>query len=294
MKIAVLLFGHLRSFETCVDSLREHVLSRYDCDVFMHTWDERDVKTRTWHNQICEPVLFDKAAMGAVIEAKYAPKYYEITHQNLEGGDHVIQSTYFPDYKFSLTGMHFLMYSMNRANELRHQYEKEHDVHYDYVLVTRPDVYFHVDFKIEKVIEQALCFGLDLNKTRFFATDQANSHFTSATFLDCCSDVLFFAYPQVVDTFIRVNTDVDEEYCKAHSMGINSIFACREIEAGIIPVPIAFTKGNDWAFSSQRVEKSQVVKQKSRMRMFVIKALSYVLLPVAYLFKRYSGLNYYK
>lgn len=297
MKIAVLLFGHLRDFEACVDSLRKHVLNKYDCDVFMHTWDEYDIKTRTWHKQICEPVLFDKAAVSAIIEEKYAPKYYEITHQDYDAKqEELLQSAYFPDYKFSLTGMRFLMYSMNRANELRHKYEKEQGVSYDYVIVTRPDIYFHADLDIEKVVKQALCFELDMNNTRFFATDDVNSNFRSATFLDCCSDLLFFARSQVIDAFIQVNREIDKEYCKSHSLGINSIFTSREIGIGIFPIPIAFIKGKDWSFNIHRVSgmQEQNLKKKSLLNRIVVKGVSFLLIPFAYLFQRYPKLNRYR
>ena len=38
LKIAVQLFGHFRTFEKCAQALKENLLDRYDCDVFIHTW----------------------------------------------------------------------------------------------------------------------------------------------------------------------------------------------------------------------------------------------------------------
>lgn len=33
-KVAVQLFGHLRTYKECYQSLKEHLLDKYDCDVF--------------------------------------------------------------------------------------------------------------------------------------------------------------------------------------------------------------------------------------------------------------------
>ena len=295
MKIAVLLFGHLRNFETCADSLRENVLDRYDCDLFMHTWDERDVKTKTWHQQICEPTLFDKEVVGKLIQEKYAPKAYEITHQEKWEYEQLIQSSFRSEYQFSTAGMHFLMLSMNIANELRHKYERENNVQYDYVLVTRPDIQFHNYFDIGRVIEQAKCYGLDLNMTRFYAYHISNSHSSIATLLDSASDVLFFAYPNVIDRFIEVNKNIDVEYAKNHSLGINSIFVCREIECGIMPIPIGYVCGYDWSFSAQRIDGEQPKPQsRSTIKSAIIMMTRVLLAPISYIFHKYPGVNIYK
>ena len=49
LKIAVCFFGHLRTFEKCAPKLRENMLNKYNCDIFMHTWDKLNHNTLTWH-----------------------------------------------------------------------------------------------------------------------------------------------------------------------------------------------------------------------------------------------------
>lgn len=296
MKIAILLFGHLRQFETCADSLREHVLNHYDCDVFMHTWDERDVKTKTWHQQVCEPSFIDKDAIGKIIEEKYSPKAYEITHQEKREHEELVQSAFRADYQFSTAGMYFLMYSMNRANQLRHKFEKENDVHYDYVMVARPDIRFLAFFDINKVINQALCFGLDLNRTRFYAPHPIDSHYTQATLLDCASDIIFFGLPNVIDTFINVNQNIDVEYAKTHSLGVNSIFVCREIENGIMPIPIGYMRDVDWNFCTPRINKivSSDRNKRPLVQRIIKKILKVLLLPFSFILFKFPGLNSYR
>ena len=39
MKVAVLLTGHNRSYESTFESLKQSVLDKYDCDIYINTWD---------------------------------------------------------------------------------------------------------------------------------------------------------------------------------------------------------------------------------------------------------------
>ena len=39
MKIALCLSGHVRNIETTYESLKQHLLSLYDVDIFIDSWD---------------------------------------------------------------------------------------------------------------------------------------------------------------------------------------------------------------------------------------------------------------
>jgi len=47
MKIAICISGHLRTFELTHQSLRRNVLDKYDCDVFISTWN--NIGNTTYH-----------------------------------------------------------------------------------------------------------------------------------------------------------------------------------------------------------------------------------------------------
>lgn len=49
MKIALHLFGHLRTFKECLPTFNQFLIQNHECDVFMHTWDETDRKTESWY-----------------------------------------------------------------------------------------------------------------------------------------------------------------------------------------------------------------------------------------------------
>ncbi len=257
MKIAVLLFGHLRDFENCADSLNENLLSRYDCDVFMHTWDELDSKTYPWHEQRMEPKNVS-TWIGEKIELLYHPREYVVEHQEKWHEEQIVNSSYTPSLSFSTAGMHFMFYSMNRANEMRIEYEKKHSVTYDFIIVTRPDVALLNKLDIEKVMFQAATLGLPIEKCRFFAPMQPSSTWPNAFVINGTNDILFCAKPDVINKYIRANKNIDIDFIKKHSFNIVSVYTAKEIkDGGIFPIPMSFPLGIDWTFSGTRVKKKK-------------------------------------
>lgn len=142
LKIAVQIYGHLRTYKKCAPYLKRHLLDIYDCDVFMHTWDRLEHTTKSWYADEIrgDPLAVDDATVGD-IRALYAPKKLEIQTQNFidEGGCFG---------KISLSGIKYMLYSQHCANNLRLAYEKETGQRYDYVLVVRPDImpFADIDF----------------------------------------------------------------------------------------------------------------------------------------------------
>ena len=49
MKVAVCFSGHLRTIKDCYKSHYENLLSVFNPDVFFHTWDSIESKTKSWH-----------------------------------------------------------------------------------------------------------------------------------------------------------------------------------------------------------------------------------------------------
>ena len=50
MKIGVCLSGHYRNFDYNYDSWNQLLFSKYDCDVFLHTWDVVGNRKTGWQN----------------------------------------------------------------------------------------------------------------------------------------------------------------------------------------------------------------------------------------------------
>ena len=73
IKIAVQFFGHLRTFEKCAPSIQQHILSKFDCDVFMHTWSDTEHSTQTWHNSKSKISKVNEKILEKITRA-YNPK----------------------------------------------------------------------------------------------------------------------------------------------------------------------------------------------------------------------------
>ena len=151
MKIAVQMFGHLRTYKKCASMLKKHLLDNYDCDVFMHTWDSVDHMTQTWHNYRISP---DKKLTPSELE-KEVRKSYSITDMKMEkqivkdlGTINAIGKD------ISLFGMKSMLHGISEATRLREKFQKQHKIKYDFVLTIRPDILLKESFEIKKFLER--------------------------------------------------------------------------------------------------------------------------------------------
>lgn len=200
-RIAIQLFGHLRSFRKTYQGFYENIIlpnekAGYKIDIFLHTWNETDHSTITWHNQNGE--LRGKEIDDEVIEfieKNYKPKKYMIEPQ-VAADDYIITEK-IAGVPRAYKGVVNVSYTKYMANKLRLDYEKEHKIKYDYVIVTRPDILFHKPFDIDKLLYvyknygweppgNGLFFGYNL----FSRGDVEDKHLLGGI------DIIFFAKPE--------------------------------------------------------------------------------------------------
>ena len=139
-RIAIQFFGHLRTFRETYQSFYDKVFlpnqaRGYKIDIFMHVWDEGDYRT---HDPISnEDIDF--------VKKNYNPKRLLIESQvALTDNERKISTnpdthTYFKNYT----------YTIYKANQLRVEYEKDHNLEYDFVITTRPDIEYLTNFIID-------------------------------------------------------------------------------------------------------------------------------------------------
>lgn len=292
MKVAVLLYGHLRDFDKCADSLREHLLCKYDCDVFIHTWDVTDHRTLSWHGQRFAPQKVDDTIIGK-INVLYNPKELVVEHQSPYDNEEILEPNEYRKFKFSTASCYYLFYTMNKANELRKSYEKKKYIQYDYLVVTRPDVQLRNHFNIEKVISQADMLGLDVGRCRFYATYPSYSGSESAFVINSPNDLFFMGVPSCIDDYIEANKCLTTEFIIDHSVNIVSVYTSKEIAAGIYPVPLSYTLGQDWNFSGYRMSNHFDYRPFGKFKRFCGIVLISILKPVFSLYQGHPWVNYY-
>lgn len=289
MRIAVLLYGHLRNFKECAPSLKSKVIEPYNADVFVHTWDVTDHTTMTVRQNgvsrtIVKPV---DAEVKKDIDFYYNPKALEIEHQEPYDKGVVIETE---KSRFSTVGPHYQFYTLRKANELRKQYERDNNIKYDCVLVTRPDVMFLSDFEISRVFEQAEKINLDIEKCRFFALSKQSSESNLALNINGTNDLIFFGIPTVIDKYIEVNKDIEVKYFKKHLINVVSVYTAKEIENGIMPIPIAYVLGEDWNFSGRKVNV-RVYESSSKLKSLLAKVLVIITKPIFKFASTHSWIN---
>jgi hypothetical protein len=139
MKVAVCLSGHMRTFEKTYDSLKRHLLERYDCNVFIHTWKKNgsertdidlgggnDIDVNAVINAykpsniiVDGPIEFDPGRNSAFVGARSPPK-------------NVLSK----------------LYSARVSFELCKKWAQEHSHTFDVVLSLRPDLLWNNDIDL--------------------------------------------------------------------------------------------------------------------------------------------------
>lgn len=292
LKIAVLLHGHLRNFEECADYLNNNLLSHYDCDVFIHTWDALDHNSETWHEQRIEASVVDKK-LEEIITTKYHPKGLIIEHQEKYPFEKSITGLrYVPELRFSSAIPYFMFYSTEKANKLRLEYEKQEGISYDYIVVTRPDVRLKRYFNIGYYLNEANIIGLDKDVCRFFGSFEDLS--IGGITLCRSNDLFFFAKPNVIDKYIEINKVLTDEEIKKYGLTMVSMYTAKEIHAGILPIPLTYSMPKDWDYGETHSVESRTNRPYSRLKKTIYKIGSTLLYPIFLLQKKYRYLNYYE
>jgi SAM-dependent methyltransferase len=120
-KIAICLSGLMRTYDLCFPALNEKILSKYDCDVFIHCWD-----TSEWN---CAAVSANK------INELYKPKSL-IIEAPIEFNVGLTQSL--NHQKRNVNGLASMFYKIFKCNELVSD-------DYDFIMRLRGDMFFTSD-----------------------------------------------------------------------------------------------------------------------------------------------------
>lgn len=162
-KVAVLLYGMLRTFRTTAPSFHRHVVAPNNADVFYFGPSESDRPGLTHKGQLdvfgnvksnpkgqvdgVSPVEMDDflAAYGP------AMRQYRLHHVDQE--EFVRQAAVVDrqEWIFGLNParMFSMVFNMEGAVHLLEDYEQEHQVRYDFVIITRPDLAFFSPIKAQ-------------------------------------------------------------------------------------------------------------------------------------------------
>lgn len=135
MRVGVCFSGHMRTFDKTVDSVKKHLLDRYDTKVFIHTWG--NVGTSRPEDNGGTANFVDK---DAIIRA-YDPAMLQIEPQKQFdiGNSFVFWTARTPPHNVISK-----WYSAQSAFHLYQSWTKENE-ELDVIVSVRPDMMFHSD-----------------------------------------------------------------------------------------------------------------------------------------------------
>lgn len=134
MRIALCLSGHMRSYRKTYQSIRYNIIDPYSTDVFISTWD-RIGADRSYDLNLID---VETSSMLKSIEVAFRTKNINIEKYN--GKNYEL----YPLVKdrSNPIGVLSMFYNINKADELRRNYEIKHKFKYDVIIRSRPDILF--------------------------------------------------------------------------------------------------------------------------------------------------------
>ncbi len=153
MKIALVLFGHLRSFRSAHDSYKKFLKALQhvgNVDVFCHTWDIEESVTASWWKEHKENEVLPATVFSSQVEEYFHPVKYII-----ESSRQFDDSDYNIDSSMPIAGILSMLHSQRHVFDLLKQHEQQNGFQYDVVVKTRYDLLYEIAPGFNTIINSA-------------------------------------------------------------------------------------------------------------------------------------------
>ena len=258
IKIAVQMFGHLRTFEKCASSLQKNLIDLYDCDVFMHTWDETEHRTQTHHKNKSKVKKVD-AEFIEKLKKLYSLKSIKVEHQNVQDMGN-IQCQCNKKSKISVFGLSCMYHSQNEVNNLRKQYQKEHNIAYDYVIFIRPDICLNRPFILDTLNKELILTKQNKENIKFAAHGRYINDFALST--DAGTDILFVATPNTADCICETLQHIDFSKYEDSLWNPENMVTQELEKQNIKTYPLMYQGNTDWFIFREKKILKNLLKLK--------------------------------
>lgn len=160
-RIAIQLFGHLRTYKNCYRSLLEKLArsnekNGYKVDIFIHSWNTLNQDSNR-SGYVSNDLIkkFGESKKKEITQLYQAKKVLieeqkSIKNQKIK---HLLHAQQDLNILVDSKNVYNMYHSIFKVNELRTEYEKEKNIEYDFVIQTRPDIFFMKDFNIDEIIK---------------------------------------------------------------------------------------------------------------------------------------------
>lgn len=146
MKVALCLSGQTRTYKDCFPSQYEQIISKYNCDVFIHTWMYNGLYHRTPDNlHYCKEYNidnYDKYLNDNYLDFNFCSLYKPIQCLIEKPDKHYFISKA-PAHNLNFFNAIMMYYSIHSCNKLKIDYENRYNFKYDIVIRCRFDLIIH-------------------------------------------------------------------------------------------------------------------------------------------------------
>lgn len=204
-RIAIQLFGHLRSYEMVFPFLDAHVLQPHTCDIFIHTWTEEESQDISWHKSSSLNYKVKMTDMEK-IERLYNPKAIEVE----DNSKIHCQGFFNDDSRIPLRGIKAMSHSQIRVNEIRKEYSEKNEIDYEFVLMIRPDIMPLAELDLSRYIAE---FSFRASSTIHFTSGaHQHCHLNKKFDTPLASDLFIIAKPSTLDSFFNLKKENFERF----------------------------------------------------------------------------------
>lgn len=210
MKIALCMSGHARTHFKTYGHWRDNLLAHHDVDVFFHLWDTigpRDMHTKTGHSGVEPSLPVDVERINQLWQPKQIViDSYMYFHSRFEAqADRWYKmraALGLRDIDRPLANIS-MYYKWRACNDMKNWYAAQHDLNYDMVIRSRPDIAL-----FDKIPHE--CF-----------TDQSSTYIPVAGSWapDEISDYITMGTTEQINHWCKVYEQIDEKYEKAVADG---------------------------------------------------------------------------
>jgi len=196
MKIAICVSGLPRSFKRSYPLLEKIFLSKYECDIFISTWDwqvKQIQKKQETKDQFGRPIPItgthwwpQDGNVNEFIDI-FKPKKSEIEIFHDDTLESKFKYSLYKQYGINNSFLP-MFYKTWKANELRLQYEKDNNIKYDLVVRTRGDISYEGNLSDYEITNALRGYG-------FCRTSYQNPD-TRPGEPEHISDIYFFSNPE--------------------------------------------------------------------------------------------------
>lgn len=216
MRVAIQLFGHVRSFRDTYPSLKKYILGKYDCDLFIHTWKTEEHTDTTWHIGSSSSI---RETNKDELKSLYKPRKINIEDNCII--EH--QGLFNPQKTMTLRAIKAMLYAQKQVNNLRLEYQEETNTEYEWVITLRPDVMPLTPLELNDYKEEP---EFERNSSIHFANG-AHCHIqgTKIIYTPLASDLFFIAKPNVMTVLCSAIDEFEKFYQKFESVNQGGISA---------------------------------------------------------------------